>query len=732
MLEILGIVLLSNINKKNALARGRKPGVFVALTFILWLVPEFCVGFVAGMLELGPIAYLYALMAAASGGLVSYLIAKFGRQGDYVPPARTTVQNVIENADPLESPAELTLNRVSSMVSSLVAWTFTLNGKEVGRLKNGESLKFSTRQRQNVLVAKDAYGTELPPFVFEVEAGAEAELFFKVNRFLPEQSTGLRQSSPTAISAAAPAVSAALVPEVAAKSDAGLSRQAAFCHKCGTALHEDMRFCENCGQPRFALPPSGMPEPVSVQVPQIFEASADHLPGIDKPQEMFAVWLSIWLTGAWILNFILHIGTRMQLSYDSNYATLASTAILACSAWLILQKGSRFKAFGAGVGVLAVLLDYFTVPMHLINRQTGGLVNLVPDASRGARFLSLENIFEILRSYTDHVAIWRQALLAVGSVVLFYQLLRKCAPARRLQLTALFSSLTIFLVEGLLGIILTPVFFHMYGFFVSFLIRQLIGAITFGLVLLALESRASMRNRRIILSGWGLAWCLLTVFGSLSSLVLLPRAAVSSARPLIFSGQQIMFMAWLVGYIVMLAGRRLGWYFVLIATVIGCGAQFALAAEVMATSSLRFATLSGYTALFTASLIGPLNPLITWFSIRRAWRAADDQSGAQASRSQSHRPYRTFDRFAAIFNLVAGLLLLVSLIISTISIARFEPGMLPALIISLFTIGQASWSLSVMKRKYPSGLRVLTTVVFVVMAVMMSSAVVIVLSRLFE
>ncbi|MDI9497213.1 MAG: zinc ribbon domain-containing protein [Bacillota bacterium] len=728
MLEILGVVLLSNVNKKNALARGQKPGLYVALTFILWLLPEFCVGFFGGMLELGPVAYLYALMAAATGGLISYLIAKYGKQGSYVPPAQTALQNVAAHAEPLESPAEVTLTRVSSMVSSLVSWSFTLNGYAVGQLKNGQSLKFTTRQRQNVLIAKDAYGSELPPFVFEVEAGAEATLFFKVNRFLPEKSTGLRLSSPDAAprsaapaSAVAAAPAAVAAPGPPALPDAGPPRQAAFCHKCGTALSGDVRFCENCGQPRFVLPPAAMPEPEPVREAQSPETPPDSLPGIEKPQQMFAVWLSIGLTAAWVLNVFFHIVSSARLRYDSSFANLASAAILACSAWLWLQKPGRSKAFGAGLGVLAVLLNYLTFPMHIINRQRGMLVNLV---IAGGERTGLADIARIPITPATHFALWRFALLSVGSVILFYHLLRRREPARRLQLTALFSALTIFLVETLLSVIVTPYYLQALQLFASFLVGLLTRAAAFGLVLSALESRATMRNRRISLSGWGLVWTWLATLGAFSSIVILLRTVSTKVQMPVFSGQIVMAMAWLLGYILLLCGRRLGWYVIFITAVVGYGAQFALSTEIMIMYSPRLAYRAGFVTHFVTALVGPLNPLITWLSIRRAWRAADDPSGTHISPGRSPRPYGAFDRFASIFNLIAGLLILLILLISALSLERVEQGMLPPLIISLLAIAQASVSLVVMRRKYPTVLRVLNIIFFVFMVLLMSAVVI--------
>lgn len=85
MLEILGLSLLCKKNMANALLRGRKPGLFIFLTLLLWVGCEVTLIIIGNVLELGFGAYLLGIAGAALGGLVSYLIAKNCKTGDYVP-----------------------------------------------------------------------------------------------------------------------------------------------------------------------------------------------------------------------------------------------------------------------------------------------------------------------------------------------------------------------------------------------------------------------------------------------------------------------------------------------------------------------------------------------------------------------------------------------------------------------------------------------------------------------
>lgn len=80
MLEIIGLVLLCNVNSKNAAARGQSGGKYVAFTILLWVGMEFLGALIGGLAGLGAGAYILALLFAAGGAVASYFIAK-GKRG---------------------------------------------------------------------------------------------------------------------------------------------------------------------------------------------------------------------------------------------------------------------------------------------------------------------------------------------------------------------------------------------------------------------------------------------------------------------------------------------------------------------------------------------------------------------------------------------------------------------------------------------------------------------------
>ena len=91
MLEIFAIISLCRVNKNNAIKKGRRPGGFIALTIILWVVFEF-IGAILGFAIFGTdsryvVILFVALPCAALGGLISFLITKNVSPGNYVDPS---------------------------------------------------------------------------------------------------------------------------------------------------------------------------------------------------------------------------------------------------------------------------------------------------------------------------------------------------------------------------------------------------------------------------------------------------------------------------------------------------------------------------------------------------------------------------------------------------------------------------------------------------------------------
>ncbi len=229
MLELLALYYLSKKNKANAMARGRKPGFFVAMTFILWFGMEL-LGLVLGAYAGGEVwAYVSALVFAVAGGAISYILAKNCKPGVYVPSSEMLMQAVERYAQPLASAAGIRIVCEGGFAAPDERWTFTLNGQRMGSLAPDGSLDTYTGQRQNILRAADSDGNEAAPLLFDVADNGYAEIHFKANRFVPERSTGIYP--PTL-----PQPPQAAAGETCRQCGADLSDGFVYCPKCGTKL----------------------------------------------------------------------------------------------------------------------------------------------------------------------------------------------------------------------------------------------------------------------------------------------------------------------------------------------------------------------------------------------------------------------------------------------------------------------------------------------------------------
>lgn len=190
MLEIVVLIWLCNTNKKNAVQRGRKPDAFIALTLLLWIGLEIVGAVVgaAGGLESG--MYFLAILFAVIGGVISYFVAKNCRIGDYVTPVDKATAEILNSPEVLETPATLEIIRDSSMVGALADFPVTLNGQRLASIRNGSSITVQTDRKHNILSIKDAYGTDLSPYIFDMADGGYAKIHFKAGKFQPAGTTG--------------------------------------------------------------------------------------------------------------------------------------------------------------------------------------------------------------------------------------------------------------------------------------------------------------------------------------------------------------------------------------------------------------------------------------------------------------------------------------------------------------------------------------------------------------
>ena len=521
MLEILGIILLSNVNRKNALARGRKPGGFIALTICLWLGLEFLGAFIGIMAKLGFGSYILAIVMAAIGAVISYLVAKNCKPGTYVPSA-PMMQNYTANVEPLAGSG--------------------------------------------------------PPQM----------------QYAAMPYSGNEQGTPTS-----------------------------FCHKCGAPLIEGALFCGNCGQQRFIQVETANTWTPETEAAVLFPFNSEEtVPYTVKP--MRAVWTAVWVIGAWIMIFITHIFLGIRLLYCNAVSAVIVNILFGTGMYLLMQKSVKYKVFAAGTMVIAVLINIFNY--YLLH------IPLLRESP-----FRLKELFTIPISPLMIISILLRAFVVAGGALFFAWLLgpkqqrepslnngttavsdmRAKVEKKRVWQTALYTVLVGVPVCIIFILATSPIYLQRPLFLLQFLIGCLLTAMTLIFTPPALHGLSTMSTKHIRLSGWGLVWCWLCVAGMLFSLVMCIIYAVSSFAAPMYSSQLFMSITLLTGFIMLIARRRSGWYVILF------GAYISLVGQFDESLSAVIQGANHYIPFLIGAIFGSLNPLITWLSIRGAWRASD-------------------------------------------------------------------------------------------------------------
>ena len=691
MLEILFIIFLSNKNKANAISRGRKPGMFIGLTIGLWFGLEFLGAFIGTLADMGAGAYGLALLFAIIGGVASYLIAKNCTPGDYVAPEQTMSKAVANAAQPLRFPAQITLVRESSMVGAIVRWDFLLNGQPVGSLGNGNSMTFTTSQRQNILRAKDSYGSEIPPYVFDVADGGQAEIHFKANRFLPDQSKGILASSIPDTQTTPPPV----------------QEQSAFCLRCGEPLLDGAAFCARCGEPRFI--PSAAPRQVDTArvwdwpQPADQTAEADALPANPKR----AVWAAGLLFVSWILLYLFQGLFHGKLLYNSSAGFLIADAALGAAVYLLLQRRIEHKCAAGVTGLLCVLM------------MAGSTYALQAQAQFYGGF-SLPQVW----AFSSPV-FWRMlgsqlliVILTLGAVIGADYLLRERPEGKRL-LTISGIAAGVFFVFSLIStfVRIGPTMRYMsFPNVFSLLFSLVADPLILFLAVLFLEQLCTMRSDRVYLHGLGLAWGWIAVFGMFFGLILLIVAGTQDSASINYTSGLLLALAGMAGYILMLCKKRVGFYVLL------AGAVLMLSSQLLASLSALMFGGTNFLSQFLGSIFGGINPLLAWLAVRAADRKPVPVSVTQAQPFEPvEQKVHGFHKFAAILILVAGVIFFLLPIPFLIHGDSFVSGMGVCMALGFLVAAYGAWCVAAQqstKKLYPTWMKVIEIILFIICAIL--------------
>lgn len=661
MLEILGIIMLCNKNRANALRRGRNPSGFVALTICLWLGLEFIgamIGAAAGM-ELG--AYGLGILFAAIGALISYLAAKNCSIGNYVPQTQYMSESIRQSAQPLTAPAQIFLVRENSMVGALVRWDFMLNGQPIGSLGNGGGITVTTMQRRNILQARDAYGTEIPPFVFDVAEGAAAEIHFKVNKFVRERSRGFLPPAPVPAAQGIPQAPDGPVPVY----------------------------------PQPVQAPYGMPS---------MQAAAET---VQPPNTTRAIWAAGFLLLAWLLLYAFQGLFEGRMLYNGNAAFFIIYALLGAGAFLILQKGVLQKCAGGAAGVLSALLSAFSGYASQVQAKYYGKFSLLDIIDFTAPYV----LYQFLQM------LFCTALVLGGAWLSAYLLRNK--PEKIRLLAAGGIAACAYLLFALLRFVwINHSFFGIINPITVFATLLNILADT-GIIFLSiwfLQKMCTMKRTEVQLRGPGLVWGWIAVIGMTGSLIVLTVQGMSPETGMSYTSALLLALSGLTGYILLLCKKRIGLYVLLAGTGLMLGSQFFMALTPMLNGAVY------YASLFIGSIVGAVNPLLGFLSVRSADRQPRPFDPAAYGAPVKSR-ISAFDKFTAIFVLSAGGILFLLPVPFLILGDSFVAGMAVCMFIGLLVAGFGILCTALQHSKtgiYPMGLKVACIILFVLCAVVLT------------
>ncbi|MBR4947347.1 MAG: hypothetical protein IKZ29_02170 [Clostridiales bacterium] len=190
-MDVFILITLINSVRRITSEKGRRPGGYIAMTVILWVVPEI-IGLIIGFgSDMGLASYVLGFLFAGAGGALAYFIVRNLKPGNYVSKNDRLVQQFSETYEPLRANCRIIINRISALSGASVTYEMYLNDRNIGTLINGSSLVAMTDQRQNILVAKVPDSYDVPPFIFEVPDGGCVQIQFQGGRFIPESSIGL-------------------------------------------------------------------------------------------------------------------------------------------------------------------------------------------------------------------------------------------------------------------------------------------------------------------------------------------------------------------------------------------------------------------------------------------------------------------------------------------------------------------------------------------------------------
>lgn len=321
---------------------------------------------------------------------------------------------------------------------------------------------------------------------------------------------------------------------------------------------------------------------------------------------------AVWVMGSALI-FILLAALSFTLDFSRSYdvtrvlAVLSFPLVMGTAVYLMQQGETKYKVF-SGVGlVFGTVIYAFSITYLTLFAST----------------LKAPPIGRLLRhvSFTTNLRVDLMIAVAVGTIALIVSLAHKGQIKQRLMLSAWLGVVVVFVIRqfNLRNWFLDPAFPAIRK--VGIVVENIEIALCVALFAFLVYALCNLKQKELRTGTGAKVWfclCILFTAGSIIVSVVGKTMGIAGA---------VIGLVGVVGYILLLASKRVGFPVVLVAVTMN------VLAGVAAGLSGNQPSVS--TAL--ASLVGLLNPLITWLLVRNLWGKGTDAMGmtGQAVRTRS-------------------------------------------------------------------------------------------------
>lgn len=317
-----------------------------------------------------------------------------------------------------------------------------------------------------------------------------------------------------------------------------------------------------------------------------------------------AVWLICFAAVSWFLLIALQsaFAPRAMFSADALYFCVAT--IIGTTTYFVTRRKIEHKLIATGAVVLSAILLAISEAVVKNPVIYGMKVPLV-------KIFDMGNVL-IGRALPAAFAAVGVAFALTGIV---FSRVKPDNDQRRVRISCGAGAIGFFVVREIHAVYSARMFLSKMRFpdLFSVFSGALFDAACVFAVSAAAYALCNIPSGRIRTKGLGLVWCWIATFGMAASVIAILTVGFSGGQQgSVFTAQLLLALFGLAGYVLLLAKRRVGLYFILLGAGLTLGALIVTTLSQFLYGSMRFAVL------FVSLLLGALNPLFAWLSVRAA------------------------------------------------------------------------------------------------------------------